>query len=135
MMNNENGRSMVEMLGVLAIIGVLSVAGIAGYTMAMNKYKANEVTNAAAQLAILAEAKFATSGSTFSGYDATKLGYKDSDKIGGLSPSAITASVNSSGVVTVAINCGGSDKDPCKTINVAIPGNNKKIGQANLTLS
>ena len=27
---NESGRSMVEMLGVLAIIGVLSVGGIAG---------------------------------------------------------------------------------------------------------
>ena len=36
-MNNENGRSMVEMLGVLAIIGVLSVAGIGGYSMAMKK--------------------------------------------------------------------------------------------------
>ena len=27
---NESGRSMIEMLGVLAIIGVLSVGGIAG---------------------------------------------------------------------------------------------------------
>ena len=27
----ESGRSMVEMLGVLAIIGVLSIGGIAGY--------------------------------------------------------------------------------------------------------
>ena len=44
---NESGRSMVEMLGVLAIIGVLSVGGIAGYTMAMNKYRANEIANAA----------------------------------------------------------------------------------------
>ena len=40
---NESGRSMVEMLGVLAIIGVLSIGGIAGYTMAMNRYRANEV--------------------------------------------------------------------------------------------
>ena len=39
---NESGRSMVEMLGVLAIIGVLSVMGIAGYTQAMKKYRANE---------------------------------------------------------------------------------------------
>ena len=38
---NESGRSMVEMLGVLAIIGVLSVMGIAGYTTAMTKHKAN----------------------------------------------------------------------------------------------
>lgn len=36
------GRSMVEMLGVLAIIGVLSVGGIAGYSKAMGKYKLNK---------------------------------------------------------------------------------------------
>lgn len=40
---NESGRSMIEMLGVLAIIGVLSVGGIAGYTKAMNKYRTNKV--------------------------------------------------------------------------------------------
>ena len=37
----ENGRSMVEMLGVLAIIGVLSVGAISGYSKAMMKYKLN----------------------------------------------------------------------------------------------
>ena len=36
------GRSMVEMLGVLAIIGVLSVGAIAGYSKAMFKYKLNK---------------------------------------------------------------------------------------------
>ena len=40
---SESGRSMVEMLGVLAIIGVLSIGGIAGYTMAMNRFRANEI--------------------------------------------------------------------------------------------
>lgn len=35
--NNENGRSMVEMLGVLAIIGVLSVGAISGYSTEMLK--------------------------------------------------------------------------------------------------
>ena len=39
---NELGRSMVEMLGVLAIIGVLSVGAIAGYSKAMMKYKLNK---------------------------------------------------------------------------------------------
>ena len=38
----EQGRSMVEMLGVLAIIGVLSVGAIAGYSKAMIKYKLNK---------------------------------------------------------------------------------------------
>ena len=41
-LNNENGRSMIEMLGVLAIIGVLSVGGIAGYSKAMHKYRVNK---------------------------------------------------------------------------------------------
>lgn len=38
----STGRSMVEMLGVLAIIGVLSVGAIAGYSKAMIKYKLNK---------------------------------------------------------------------------------------------
>ncbi len=41
---NEQGRSMIEMLGVLAIVGVLSVGGIAGYSKAMNKFKTNKMT-------------------------------------------------------------------------------------------
>ena len=49
----ESGRSMVEMLGVLAIIGVLSVGGIAGYTTAMNKHKANQILNGASVRAIV----------------------------------------------------------------------------------
>ncbi|MDO4162466.1 MAG: hypothetical protein Q4D80_05650 [Pseudomonadota bacterium] len=39
---NEKGRSMIEMLGVLAIIAVLTVGGIAGYSKAMHKYKMNK---------------------------------------------------------------------------------------------
>ena len=41
-MYTQSGRSMVEMLGVLAIIGVLSVGAIAGYSKAMMKYKLNQ---------------------------------------------------------------------------------------------
>ena len=52
--NNQSGRSMIEMLGVLAIIGVLSIGGIAGYSKAMFKYKFNKtmdiVSNAIARL-------------------------------------------------------------------------------------
>ena len=53
----ESGRSMVEMLGVLAIIGVLSIGGIAGYTMAMNRNTANNITDAAAKLSVIAYAR------------------------------------------------------------------------------
>ncbi len=41
----DAGRSMVEMLGVLAVIGVLSIAGISGYNYAMKKYQANQVVS------------------------------------------------------------------------------------------
>ena len=41
----EKGRSMIEMLGVLAIIGVLSVGGIAGYSKAMEKFKINKLSH------------------------------------------------------------------------------------------
>ena len=34
----ESGRSMVEMLGVLAVIGVLSIGGIAGYTLVYHSH-------------------------------------------------------------------------------------------------
>ena len=39
----EQGRSMIEMLGVLAIIGVLSVGGINGFSKAMDAYKVNNI--------------------------------------------------------------------------------------------
>ena len=40
--STQSGRSMIEMLGVLAIVGVLSVGGIAGYSKAMQKFKINK---------------------------------------------------------------------------------------------
>ena len=42
MNKTQQGRSMIEMLGVLAIVGVLSVGGIMAYNMAMNKFKTNK---------------------------------------------------------------------------------------------
>ena len=49
----ESGRSMVEMLGVLAIIGVLSVGGIAGYSLSMRRHRANAVVDAVSKYASL----------------------------------------------------------------------------------
>ena len=45
MKRNETGRSMLEMIGVLAIIGVLSAGGIAGYRYGMDKYHATTTIN------------------------------------------------------------------------------------------
>ena len=49
---SDSGRTMVEMLGVLAIIGLLSVGGVTGYGRAINAYRANGVVDAAQKAAI-----------------------------------------------------------------------------------
>ncbi len=51
----QNGRSMIEMLGVLAIIGVLSIGGLAGYTMAMNRHRANTILDFASRCVVVAQ--------------------------------------------------------------------------------
>ena len=54
-MKNEYGRSMIEMLGVLAIIGVLSIGGLAGYTMAMNRHRANQILDFVSRCAVASQ--------------------------------------------------------------------------------
>ena len=49
----ETGRSMVEILGVLAVVGVLSVIGIAAYITSMNKYRANELLEQSNRRAVI----------------------------------------------------------------------------------
>ena len=53
----QEGRSMVEMLGVLAIIGVLSIGGIAGFNMAMRKYRKNELVDPINKMFVLSQIK------------------------------------------------------------------------------
>ena len=59
---NQSGRSMVEMLGVLAIVGVLSVGAIAGYSKAMMKHKINktldEISNIVANVRTVFNGKY-----------------------------------------------------------------------------
>lgn len=45
MPGSESGRSMVEMLGVLAIMGILTIGGIMGFNYAMDKQKANQIAD------------------------------------------------------------------------------------------
>ncbi|MDD3669137.1 MAG: hypothetical protein PHX68_02490 [Alphaproteobacteria bacterium] len=52
----ESGRSMVEMLGVLAIAGVLSVGGILGFATAMDRLRGIALVETAAGLSVLAMA-------------------------------------------------------------------------------
>lgn len=93
----ESGRSMVEMLGVLAIIGVLSVGGIAGYTMAMNRHKANNIINAANMLSTMA-----VSDQAMKAWDAgtTTKNYSDFG-LGNLPTGVDALKSDKNGVVTV----------------------------------
>ena len=61
--NEQTGRSMVEMLGVLAIIGVLSVGGISGYSKAMAKYKLTKAQDQMAMILINIRTAFASAPS------------------------------------------------------------------------
>ncbi len=64
--NDQSGRSMVEMLGVLAIIGVLSVGGISGYSKAMGKFKLTKAQDQITMLLMNVRTAFASSP-TYSG--------------------------------------------------------------------
>lgn len=61
--NDQNGRSMVEMLGVLAIIGVLSVGGISGYSKAMAKFKLTKAQDQITMMLMNIRTAYATSPS------------------------------------------------------------------------
>ncbi len=79
---NQTGRSMVEMLGVLAVIGVLSVAGIAGFKNAMDKNKANTIINEAQKRATLVVPQIQLMGNenpTIAEFINNDLGYGEFD--------------------------------------------------------
>ena len=108
---NESGRSMVEMLGVLAIIGVLSVGGIAGYTMAMRKYRVNEMLNAASMMVIYCQTNTCPStGKTY------KDAYSTTSYPG--NATEIKATTNSDNGVTVTVEA--SDQATADDLRTAV---------------
>ncbi len=79
----QSGRSMIEMLGVLAIIGVLSVGGIAGYSKAMMKYRINKTIEQITLISGNIRSFFATQGSYFGvGCYCNNSGCKDRSTVG-----------------------------------------------------
>ena len=54
-MNNENGRSMIETLGVLAIMGIITLASLAGYRVAMRKFRTNAITELMSEISMLGQ--------------------------------------------------------------------------------
>ncbi len=112
-MTQEYGRSMVEMLGVLAVMGILSVAGIAGYKNAMNKYRANELLNEASKRAVVLATRALTGQQTvslaeFSGHSSVAGGtFADEE--------AVDVSGN-----TFAIQIKNVDEDVCQQMKNTI---------------
>ena len=72
-LENQNGRSMIEMLGVLAIIGVLSVGGIAGYSKAMMKYRVNKTIDQVSMISTNIRTLFGPQGTFTGANNATVL--------------------------------------------------------------
>ena len=106
---NELGRSMVEMLGVLAIIGVLSVMGIAGYTIAMSSHHANEVLNQVNRVAMLISAERQLHGG---------VGSPTSDD----NPYAVSLDTgNTNKIVLTATNVPAGALEKLKNMNPSVP--------------
>ena len=128
MKKNESGRSMVEMLGVLAIIGVLSVGGIAGYTMAMNRYRANEVVDMANKYAVIAYSSYMTSKMMNNGDDDAVVvpEFKDTglfaDATGSLK-NVVNGTTIGNAIVdenTVKINLTFTEKKVCQAVETSL---------------
>lgn len=103
--SEQSGRSMVEMLGVLAIIGVLSVGGIAGYSKAMAKFKTSkaldQVSTTVANVRTLYSGQPNYAGLTTE--IAIKMGAIGAEMLGGTSPTKATVAYNAfNGVVTIS---------------------------------
>ena len=123
----ESGRSMVEMLGVLAIIGVLSVGGIAGYSLAMRRHRANGVADITTKyaLSIFTQCQqkilngTGVSSGTFTGCISNAISFESADL--GPIPSGVLSfghndvgETNSVFSETVAINVSFTDKKLCQ---------------------
>ena len=111
---SESGRSMVEMLGVLAIIGVLSIGGIAGYTMAMNRFRANEIIDMGNKYASLVfagnQTKLARTGKGYAEYTGGE-GNAPSVKDFGLTTASGVTGSKLPGGGTLKVKANGIDDD------------------------
>ena len=102
-MKKEYGRSMIEMLGVLAIIGVLSIGGLAGYTMAMNRHRANTALEYVSRCAVLAQT-YGTGTGTLPATADTCGELDDSEAILDLNTSTVARADNGNVTVTLPTN-------------------------------
>ena len=120
----ESGRSMVEMLGVLAIIGVLSIGGIAGYVLSMNRYRANamlDVANKYAAIVFSSYQSWVANGNAVSDWKAPTLA---TSKLEGTLQPGTTITADDAAAIngnTVTLTISFPSKDVCET-GVGIAG-------------
>lgn len=144
--NEQNGRSMVEMLGVLAIIGVLSVGGIAGYSKAMTKFKINKSMDQISML--VANIRTLFSGqrnySGLSNANAISFGIipGEMDGGGGVITNAFagnvtigTAAQNGNADAAFTIKYEGLGQEACVTMATSDWGSGSSSGLVNMTVS
>lgn len=124
----ESGRSMIEMLGVLAIVGVLSVGGISGYSKAMGKYKINQCLDQIANLIINIRSTFAnqTDFTDATTANIIALGIATNDMLNAqgnalVNPfnGAITVQATAGGATSFEITYAGLDTSACQNIALA----------------
>ena len=121
--SEQSGRSMVEMLGVLAIIGVLSVGGISGYSKAMAKFKLTKAQDQLTMLLMNIRTAYATSPSYsgISSSNAIAYNLAPSDMISGTSlhnafGGSVTISSGGTSNTRFAIVFNGLGKDTCASL-------------------
>ncbi len=108
---NESGRSMVEMLGVLAIIGVLSVGGIAGYSKAMAKFKLTKAQDQITMTLMNVRTAYASSP-TYEGMTSKLVGdynLASSDMIVKDQDGSVTGLIGAFGGTVQVASCGGGE--------------------------
>ena len=96
---DQSGRSMVEMLGVLAIIGVLSVGGISGYSKAMAKFKLTKAQDQITMLLMNIRTAYATSPSYSGLSEAIVIDYN-------IAPNEMVSGTNLFGTFGGAVHIG-----------------------------
>lgn len=144
--NDQTGRSMVEMLGVLAIIGVLSVGGIAGYSKAMTKFKItktfDQVSMTVANIRTLYSGQRSYSGLKTA--NAFNMGVVPAEMEGSSAGSLVNAFQGSVTIGTGAFNSntagafyisyGGLGREACVSILTADWGSGSSSGFIGITV-
>lgn len=122
----QSGRSMIEMLGVLAIIGVLSVGGLTAYTSAMDRHDANKILDYAAKCAVIARTD-GTSGEAFTCVSDTQADLVGGASDIGIESASATYTSTSTTAIPVTITLGDNGNDDALDIAETKTASNKDI--------